>query len=232
MKKQAALILSVLGVVAISSAKSSKLAFSWKNPQYAGGSFKNVLVLAMNGQASGRAEFEDRMVTGIARPGVQAVPSYSLLPRPESTPIEMDQLKDVVRSQGFDAVVVSRLVKYDRSVTYVPGQAYPLYPYYATFYGYYGALYPVVYSPGYLQTDTTAQIETNFYSTAKPDGELVWTGTSNTVNPRSVSKAINDVVKLVVQQLEKEGIILTGRLVKPDPELARVELLAAGFIVR
>ena len=232
MKKQAALILSVLGVVAISSAKSSKLAFSWKNPQYAGGSFKNVLVLAMNGQASGRAEFEDRMVAGIARPGVQAVPSYSLLPRPESTPIEMDQLKDVVRSQGFDAVVVSRLVKYDRSVTYVPGQAYPLYPYYATFYGYYGALYPVVYSPGYLQTDTTAQIETNFYSTAKPDGELVWTGTSNTVNPRSVSKAINDVVKLVVQQLEKEGIILTGRLVKPDPELARVELLAAGFIVR
>jgi hypothetical protein len=207
MKKRATLVLSVLCVVAISNAKSSKLAFSWKNPQYSGGSFKNILVLTMNGQASGRAEFEDRMVAEIARPGVQAVPSYSLLPRPESTPIDMDQLRSVVRGQGFDAVVVSRLVKYDKSVTYVPGQAYPLYPYYGTFYGYYGALYPVVYSPGYLQTDTTAQIETNFYSTAKPDGELVWTGTSNTVNPHSVSKAIGDVVKLVVQQLAKEGIL-------------------------
>jgi len=206
MKKQTVLILALLSVVTISSAKS-KLAFSWKNPQYSGGRFKNILVLAMNGRASGRADFEDRMVAGIARPGVQAVPSYSLLPRPESTPIEMDQLKDVVRSQGFDAVMVSRLVKYDKSVTYVPGQAYPLYPYYATFYGYYGALYPEVYSPGYLQTDTTAQIETNFYSTAKSDGELVWTGTSNTVNPRSVSKVIDDVARLVVQQLEKEGII-------------------------
>jgi hypothetical protein len=207
MKKQVILILVGLSVVAISSAKSSKLAFSWKNPQYSGGGFKNILVLAMNGQASSRADFEDRMVAGIRRPGVQAVPSYSLLPRPESTPIEIDQLRDVVQGQGFDAVLVSRLVKYDKSVTYVPGQAYPLSPYYATFYGYYGALYPVVYSPGYLQTDTTAQIETNFYSTAKPDGELVWTGTSNTVNPRSVSKAIDDVAKLVVQQLQKEGII-------------------------
>jgi hypothetical protein len=207
MRRLAIVIVSVFSVVAISSAKSSKLAFSWRNPQYAGESFKNIFVLAMNGQASGRAEFEDRMVAGIARPGVQAVPSYSLLPRPESTPIEMDQLRSVVRGQGFDAVLVSRLVKYDKSVTYVPGQAYPIYPYYGTFYGYYGALYPVVYSPGYLQTDTTAQIETNFYSTAKPDGEIVWTGTSSTVNPRSVSKAIDDVVKLVVQQLEKEGIL-------------------------
>jgi hypothetical protein len=207
LKRQLVLILSVLAVGAISEARSTKLAFTWKNPNYSGGSFKNIFVLTMNGRASSRADFEDQMVAEITRPGVQAVPSYSLLPRPESTPIDMDQLRSVVRGQNFDAVVVSRLVKYDKTVTYVPGQAYPLYPYYGTFYGYYGALSPVVYSPGYLQTDTTAQIETNFYSTTKPDGELVWTGTSDTVNPRSVAKVINAVVKLVVQQLEKEKII-------------------------
>jgi len=207
LKKSLILALAVLAMVAISSAKSTKLAFTWKNPQYSGGSFKNILVLAMNGQASGRAEFEDQMVAAIAKPGVQAVPSYSLLPRPESTPIDIDQLRSVVREQQFDAIAVSRLVKYDKTVTYVPGQVYPIYPYYGTFYGYYGALSPVVYSPGYLKTDTSAQIETNLYSTAKPDGEIVWTGTSNIVNPRSVSKVIEDVVQLVVQQLEKEGVI-------------------------
>jgi hypothetical protein len=58
-----------------------------------------------------------------------------------------------------------------------------------------------------MKTDTSAQIETNVYSTAKPDGELVWTGTSDIVNPRSVSKVIEDVVQLVVQQLEKERLI-------------------------
>jgi hypothetical protein len=207
LKKPATLLLAILSVAAIANSKSTKLAFSWKNPNFAGGSFKNILVLAMNGKASSRADFEDQMVAGLTRPGIQAVPSYSLLPRPEATPIDMDQLRSVVRGQNFDAVLVSRLVKYDKTVTYVPGQAYPLYPYYGTFYGYYGALSPVVYSPGYLQTDTQVQIESNFYSATKPDGELVWTGTSDSMNPRSVTKVINAVVKLVVQQLEKEKII-------------------------
>jgi hypothetical protein len=204
-KKLSIVALLILGVVASSSA--TKLVYAWKNPQYSGGSFKNILVLAMNGKASSRADFEDRMVAAITKPGLVAVPSYSLLPRPESTPIPMDQLRSVVRGQNFDAVVVSRLVKYDKTVTYVPGQAYPLSPYYGTFYGYYGALYPVVYSPGYLQTNTAVQIETNFYSAAKPDGELVWTGTSNVIKSGSVSKVIDDVVKLMVQGLEKENII-------------------------
>jgi hypothetical protein len=207
LKKLAILPLVVLGVVAISGAKSTKLAFTWKNPNFTGGSFKNILVLAMNGKASSRADFEDQLVAGITRPGIQAVPSYSLLPRPEATPIDMDQLRSIVRGQNFDAVLVSRMVKYDKTVTYVPGQAYPLYPYYGTFYGYYGALAPVVYSPGYLQTDTQVQIESNFYSATKPDGELIWTGTTDSMNARSVTKVINAVVKLVVQQLEKETII-------------------------
>ena len=203
MKKPAILILAILGVAAISGAKSTKLAFAWKNPNYSGGSFKNIFVLAMNGKASSRADLEDQMVAGITKPGIQAVPSYSLLPRPEATPINMDKLRSIVRDQNFDAILVSRLVKYDKSVIDVPGQAYP---HYGTFYSYCGALSPVVYSAGYLQTETAAQIETNFYSSAKPDGELVWTGTSNTVNPRSVS-IIDAFVKLVVLELEKEGII-------------------------
>lgn len=88
------------------------------------------------------------------------------------------------------------------------GSPLPLFPnYYNTFYGYYGAVYPVMCSPGYLQVDKTAQIETNFYSAAKPDGELIWTGTSDTVNPRSPLKAIDAISKLIVQELEKEKII-------------------------
>lgn len=95
----------------------------------------------------------------------------------------------------------------DKKVTYIPGQAYAPYPYYNTFYGYYGTIHPAVYSPDYLRVDRTAQIETNFYSTAKPDSELIWTETSDTVNPHSPMKAIDAVAKLIVQQLEKEKII-------------------------
>jgi hypothetical protein len=207
LKKHAMLMLVVLGGLAMLGFKSTKLAFTWKNPEFNGGPFKNVMVLAINGRASARADYEDRLVAAITRPGLQAVPSYSLLPRPEATPIDMNQLRDVVQGQGFDAVIASRLVKYDKTVTYVPGQAYPLYPAYATFYGYYAFVSPIVYTPGYLQTDTQAQVETNFYSTSKPEGVLVWTGTTNTVNPKSVDKAIDAIVKMVVGGLEKDSII-------------------------
>jgi hypothetical protein len=35
---------------------------------------------------------------------------------------------------------------------------------------------------------------------------LVWTGLSDTSNPSSAKKAINNVAKAVVKDLEKEGI--------------------------
>jgi hypothetical protein len=119
----------------------------------------------------------------------------------------MNQLRDVVQGQHIDAVVVSRLIKYTKKVTEIPGQIYAPYPYYGTFYGYYAEVYPVVYDPGYLQVDKIAQIETNFYSTAKSDGELIWTGTSDTVNPRTPTKGVDALVKVLIQELERQKII-------------------------
>jgi len=51
------------------------------------------------------------------------------------------------------------------------------------------------------------QVEVNFYATAKPDGELVWTGTTNTFDAGSAMKVIKDLVKIVTKELEKENII-------------------------
>jgi hypothetical protein len=55
--------------------------------------------------------------------------------------------------------------------------------------------------------DKVAQIETNFYSTAKADGELIWTGTSDTVNPRTPTKGVDALVKVLIQELQKQKII-------------------------
>jgi len=116
-------------------------------------------------------------------------------------------LKALVRWKKFDAIVVARLTKADKTTTYVPGQVYTPFPYYGTFYGYYGAVYPVVYSPGYLKTEKKAQVEVNFYSTAKPNGELLWTGTTNVFEVNSVKKSIKELVKIMTKELEKQNII-------------------------
>jgi hypothetical protein len=201
------LALIVLGGLALLAVASPKLELSWKNPNFAGGAFKNILVLALNGKAENRAEFEDELVAAIARPTQKAVASYVYIARPDATPIDMKDLRELVREQKFDAIVVARLTKRDTKTTYVPGEVYTPFPYYGTLYGYYGAVYPAIYTPGYMETEKEAQVEVNFYSTAKADGELVWTGTTNTFDGSSVMKVIRALVKVVTEELEKENII-------------------------
>ena len=211
LKKICALLLTVLTAVASFAAGSPKLALSWKNPNYTGGTFQNILVLAINGKAANRAEFEDELVAAIARPGETAAPSYEFLPRPDVTPIAKSDLQWVVRKQKFDAIVTALLTKNTKKTTYVPGDVeYAPVAYYSTFYGYYDTLVPVVYSPGYMETEKRAQVEINVYSTAKPDGELVWTGTTNVFDSSSVMKVIKDLVKLVTKELEKQNVIAPG----------------------
>jgi hypothetical protein len=198
---------AVLASLALVLVGAPKLEFSWKNPNYTGGTFRNILVLALNGKAVNRAEFEDELVAAISRPGTKAFPSYEFMPRPDLTPIDMKDLRELVKEQSFDAIVVGRLTKRDTKTTYVPGQAYTPFPYYTTFYGYYGALSPVIYTPGYMETEREAQVKVNSYSTAKADGELVWTGTTNTFEVGSVKKVIKDLVRVVSKELERENII-------------------------
>jgi hypothetical protein len=103
---------------------------------------------------------------------------------------------------------VSRLIKVENTVTYVPGASYyPPYPYYNTFYGYYGAVYPVVYSPGYLDEEKKVRIETSLYVIASEEGELTWTCITDTFNPSNMKKAIDRLVKLVVQQMQGDGVL-------------------------
>ncbi|MGB2634873.1 MAG: hypothetical protein WAM58_13145 [Candidatus Acidiferrum sp.] len=207
MKKKSLLLAAVLASLALLTVAAPKLEFTWKNPNYTGGSFKNILVLALNGKAVNRAEFEDELVAAITRPGAKAYPSYEFMPRPDLTPIDMNDMRELVKEQNFDAIVVARLTKKDTKTTFIPGQTYTPFPYYGTFYGYYGALSPIIYTPGYMETEKQAQVEVNSYSTAKPDGELVWTGTTNTFDVGSVKKIIKDLVKVVSKELEKENVI-------------------------
>jgi len=207
LRSRSLLLVTALIIPLVLPATSPKLLLSWRNPNYSGAQFKNILVLALNGKSEGRLEFEDLLVAAIAKPGIQATQSYVFLARPDATPIDINDLKTVIREHKFDAIVVARLTKRETKSTYVPGQAYTPVPYYGTFYGYYGAVYPVVYSPGYLQKENIAQVETNLYSTAKPDGELVWTGTTNAFNAHSPMKVIKKLVEVVIKELEKQNVI-------------------------
>jgi hypothetical protein len=199
----------VLLSVALASGKSSKLVMSWTNPSHTPGKkFQRVLALGLSDKTGIRADFEDAMAAQLAETGLETIPGNTILLRPEGTQFDLNYLKTQIRENKIDAVVVSRLIKVENTVTYIPGHPYVVpFPYYNTFYGYYGAVYPVVYSPDYLKEEKKVRIETNLYVITSQEGELVWTGVTDTFNPSKPRKAINELVKLVVKQMQSEGVL-------------------------
>jgi hypothetical protein len=199
----------LVGVFVTSSAKSVKMVTSWFNENYKGQTFHKILVIGVAQNLEVRADFEDAMAAQIARPGIETIPGNHILlrPDPKANP-DLDYLRGQIRDNHIDAVVVSRLLKVDKKVTVVPSSTYVApFPYYYSFYGYLGAVYPVMYDPGYTREDTTVVVETNVYATSKPDGDLVWNGVSKSFNPKSAKKVADGLVKEVPKQMEKDGLL-------------------------
>jgi hypothetical protein len=189
--------------------KPIKMVTSWFNPEYEGQTFHKILVIGVAQNLKVRADFEDEMAARIARPGIQTIPGNQILlrPDPKAKP-DLEYLRTQIRDNGIDAVVVSRLLKIDKKVTSIPSSTYIApFPYYYSFYGYLGAVYPVVYDPGYTREDVTVSVETNVYATSKPDGDLVWTGVSNSFNPKSAEKVADGLVNVIPKQMEKDGLL-------------------------
>ena len=199
-------LLIALGTV---SAKSIKIVTSWLNPKYQGQKFHKILVIGVAQNLEVRADFEDEMASKITRPGIETIPGNHILLRPDpNAKPDFDYLRGQIRDNHIDAVIVSRLLKVDKKVISVPSSTYIApYPYYYSFYGYLGAVYPVVYDPGYEREDTTVSVETNVYATSKPDGDLVWTAVSDSFNPKSAKKVADGLVKEVPKQMEKDGLL-------------------------
>jgi len=191
------------------SAKSTKIAMAWLNPRYQGQSFHKVLVIGVAQDLQVRADFEDEMAAQIARPGIQTIPGNQILlrPDPKAKP-DFDYLRVQIRDHQIDAVVVSRLLKIDKKVISVPSSTYVApFPYYYSFYGYMSAVYPVVYHPGYEREDTKVVVETNVYATSDLDGDLVWSATSESFNPKSAKKVADGLVREVPKQMTKDGLL-------------------------
>ena len=186
---------------------STKLVMSWKNPSYsATKKLHRVLALGFSNRVEIRADFEDALAAELASKGLEAVAGNTILLRPQGTELDLNYLKEQIQANQIEAVVVSRLIKVDTTVTYIPGAEYAVpFPYYNTFYDYYGTLYPVVCSPGYLEKEKKVRVETNlYYVNGEPDGQLIWTGMTDTLNRSDVHKAIHGLVNLVVTRMQKE----------------------------
>jgi len=110
-------------------------------------------------------------------------------------------VKALVVRAGFDGAVVVRVVDTREKVTYKPPSYGP------TFWGYYGYARPVARTPGYYRTDQILRLETSIYSITQD--QLLWVGTTETMNPSSLPETVEAVVTAVRDELERDKLIPT-----------------------
>ena len=170
---------------------ATKITKSWTDPSFTPAtaqSYKKVLVMGLLNDESTRRIAEDKMVAAFKN--VTAVQSYSYL-QPADT--EKEAVEAKLTKDGFDGVVVMRLADVDKSTSYVPGTSYG---------GWYGYRYG---SPGYYTEDKTFYVETDFYSL--PEKKLLWSGTTSSLNPSKVDKALDDIIATLKAKLQEQGLV-------------------------
>ena len=187
---------SLLGMVGIVSAAltfggcstATPIVSEWRNPAYASGSFKRIMVGGPSGETSVRRNFEDEFVVQLRRAGIDALASYQYISADEG--IDENKLKQAAQKAGADAVLFARSVKMEQKTNYGP-----TFPYLS--FGIFGSNIGASWSglsgrPGpYRYNEYTS--ETTLYDV--PKNEVIWTGTIKTTEPENVQTAIKSYVE-------------------------------------
>ena len=175
----------------------------WRNPAYASGPLKRIMVGGPSGQTSVRRNFEDEFVVQLRAAGIDALASYQYISEDEG--IDENKLKQAAQKARADAVLFVRSVKTEQKTNY--GTTFPNVGF-GIFGSNVGASWsglPATSGP-YRYTEYTS--ETALYEVAK--NELVWTGTTKTAEPENVQTAIKSYVEAVMKALDAQNL-LPGR---------------------
>ena len=164
---------------------------------YTGNPVSDILVIAITGNEHNRRSFEKKFVSQLKSVGVDAVSSEEAIPMPADLELKKEMILNAVNHYKNDAVIITHLIgKEDKDVYTRSGSAH------RGFYGFYHSRYS---DPGYSSTRTTVRLQTNLYDVKTE--KLIWSGKSKTWSKDSKDKIINDVIKTVIKNLQKNKII-------------------------
>lgn len=196
------LFLAAAAATLLAGCASTTLRDAWMEPGFAGPAFKRVLVLGVSADMTDRRVFEDIMVERVARTGAQAIPAYRFLP--DSGKVPEADLDRAVQAAGADALLMSRIRRVDRQ-TSVSTQMVPargaMGPWGRGWYGWYSGWFPVTEVRQY----DVAVVETSVFAAA--GRSLVWTGTTETFEPRSVARDAPGFADVIVRALVARGLL-------------------------
>lgn len=186
----------------LSACASTQVNSVWKDPSYQVRPAK-IFVIGVAKNPVNRRLFEDEFVLQLKSRGTEAIASYTVLA--DKRQDDQVAIAAKVKELGADTILITRTVSKKTVQVYVPGTAYYPPPYYGTWPDYYGYGYRYMYSPGYIAEDEYAVIETNLYETGHD--KLVWSASSETIMGDTQQNLIKTYIKIMVNNMAKNGLL-------------------------
>lgn len=188
------------------SCATTSFVSSWQAPVEGPIEFDNkrVAAVVVSADETTRRVGETALAREISAGRAQGVASYTIISGEEAK--DKEGAKKKLRDAKIEGAVVMRVVSSQQEISYSPGTSwYAPYPYYGSFYGYWGYGWPVAYDPGYLRTDKVVMVETLVYSVARD--KLLWAGKSKTTNPSNIQDFVHDLANGAAKEMRKAGFI-------------------------
>jgi hypothetical protein len=197
-----AIVLVTLTLSGCSTTTTSPIVSEWRNPAYAPGPFKRIMVGGPSGNASVRRSFEDEFVAQLKAAGVDASASYRYIP--EDQGIDENRLRQAAHEARADAMLFPRSVQTEQKTKLSPSLPFSI--------GIFGPNVGASWS-GPAGSPSVSRYkeytsETVLYDVAR--SELVWSATIKTTEPENVQTAIKSYVAAVMKALEAQNL-LPGR---------------------
>jgi len=195
------LTMLIVAQVVAACATTIPIVSEWRNPAYSSASFRRIVVGSLGGDTSIRRNFEDEFVAQLRAAGIDALPSYRVIPDDEK--IDETKLKQAAQKSGADAALFARLIQVEEKrqygPSYFPNTSFGIFGSHvgASWYGLGGA--PSVYRYNEYVSETT------LFDMGK--NEVVWTGTIKTTEPENVRTAIKSYVDTVMKTLQEKNLI-------------------------
>ena len=194
--------MALCGSVMLAACSSFSLSNAWRAPDFAGPPMKQVMVLGISNSDSIRRIFEDGFAQALKTAGVGASHSYGALP--EQGKIADERLKAAVAQTRSDSVLITRLLRVEQKADVVQPMAPPMGGYYRTgFYGWYGSAWSGV--PASVSTYNVLTLETTLWDMRREN--MIWSATTEAIQPSDVAKATQDMAKVLIEKMKKDGVI-------------------------
>jgi hypothetical protein len=192
----------------IAGCASSELVDIWSDSSFQPPPLHKMLVISVGRNSTHRRIWEDAFSVELAKHNVAVTPSYRLFP--DAVP-DTIQVLQIVQSNNFDGILVSRWLPSEMKAQYVQaystneqGSRYDRRSYRLVTY------YRAVEHAGYIDSQKVDIRAIDVWAT-KNEGQMIWSATSKTPEPNSMQAVRPEIVKLVISELAKNGIIASER---------------------